>query len=60
MTLLHGPLSINRITRERRRIVEILRKYEDEYTEEDYQHMKNVRSYCKRHIKQVRSRIVKT
>ena len=37
-----------------RQIVEILRKSEDDYTEEDYEHMKKVRSYINRHTKQVR------
>ena len=53
--MLHGPPTSNpNALRTRRRIVEILQKSEDDYTEEDYQHMKNVRSYCKRHMKQVR------
>ena len=33
--------------------MEILRKSEDDFTEEDYEHMKKVRSYIKRHSKQV-------
>jgi len=35
-----------------RHIVEILQKSEDDYTEEDYEHMQYVRSYITRHIKQ--------
>jgi len=39
-----------------RYIVELLGRDDDEYTEEDVAHMKKVRSYCSRHLKQGNSK----
>ena len=47
-------LAPERLSSDHRQIVEILRKSEDDLTEEDYEHMKKVRSYINRHTKQVR------
>ena len=57
MAMLHGMAKVRLCAYARRRIVEILQKPENDLTEEDYQHMKNVRSYIMRHVKQARSRM---